>query len=69
MDLGTAIPRHCDTAIKIIPLKNHDRAVITVAGTDKSYALNGAKLPDLCKTDQREQIAVWLEHDQLKVLQ
>jgi hypothetical protein len=49
INLGTAIPRHCDTAIKIIPLKNHDRAVITVAGTDKSYALNGAKLPDLCK--------------------
>jgi hypothetical protein len=49
VNLGTAIPRHCDTAIKIIPLKNHERAVITVAGTDQSYPLNGAKLPDLCK--------------------
>jgi hypothetical protein len=48
INLGTAIPGHCDTAIKIIPLKNHDRAVIAVAGTDKSYPLNANKLPDPC---------------------
>ncbi len=48
INLGTAIPTHCDTAVKIIPLKNYDRAVITVAGTDRSYPLPSGNLPDPC---------------------
>ena len=49
INLGNTMSGHCDTAIKIIPLKNHKRAVITVAGTDKSYLSNGNKLPDPCR--------------------
>jgi hypothetical protein len=48
VNFGEANPGYCDTATKIIPLKNHNRTVITVAGTDKSYPLNGNKLPVPC---------------------
>lgn len=48
VNFGDTNPSYCDRASKIIPLKNHSRAVITVAGTDKSDPSSGGKLRDPC---------------------
>lgn len=38
----------CDNAVKIIPLKRHERAVVAVSGTDKSFSVKGDTPSALC---------------------